>query len=61
MTTIRFNEGAYLPDLEHPINVGPCPDCSFDVYAALPHVTPIHFACDMNRHYNTRPLEVAHG
>jgi hypothetical protein len=45
------NDGNYLPDPEHPFNVGPCPapGCGWDVYAPEVDTEAIHFACDLAR------------
>jgi hypothetical protein len=47
-----YNDGNFLPDNEHPWNIGPCtdPNCGWDVYAPEPDSDPIHFACHMNQH-----------
>lgn len=45
-----YNDGCFLPDDEHPYNVGPCtdPTCGWDVYAPTRTTPAIHFACHMN-------------
>lgn len=50
MAVSPYNDGNYLPDNEHPFNVGPCvdPKCGWDVYAPQLDTAPMHFACDMN-------------
>lgn len=52
---MTYNDGNYLPDLEHPFNVGACPDCHWDVHGPEIDTPAIHFACDMNRHLNGVP------
>jgi hypothetical protein len=46
---MTYNDGNYLPDADHRVNVGPCidPTCRWDVYAPDAQTQPVHFACDM--------------
>jgi hypothetical protein len=44
-----YNDGNFLPDNEHPFNLGPCvePSCGWDVHGPEIDTPPIHFACHM--------------
>ena len=44
-----YNDGNFLPDKDHPFNLGPCsdPTCGWDVHAPDLDTEPIHFACHM--------------